>query len=131
MLYYEFHNHHEHNHHKYHYREHHHHEVSPLRGLLHIVILKVISETPLHGGEIQRKISEKFGLNVPKAMIYGILRRLEHHNLVTSKWVIEEGGPAKRVYYITDDGLEYLNKAIEKLEKVRSIIDKLLSKPKQ
>lgn len=130
MFYGEFHRHHEHNHHKHHH-EHHHHEVSPLRGLLHIAILKVISESPLHGGEIQRKISEKFDLDVPKAMIYGILRRLEHHNLVTSKWVIEEGGPAKRVYYITDEGLEYLSKAIEKLEKVRDIINKLLSKSKQ
>jgi len=118
MLYSEFH-------------DHHHHEVTPLRGLLHIVILKVISESPLHGSEIQRKISEKFGLDVSKAMIYGILRRLEHNNLVTSKWVIKGGGPAKRVYYITDEGLKYLSKSMEKLEKVRDIINKLLSKTKQ
>jgi len=128
MLYEEEHHPHTHHrHHHYHDDTHHHHTLSPLRGLLHLAILKVISEGPVHGGEIQRRINERFNLDISKAMIYGLLRRLEHHNLVVSRWVTEERGPAKRVYYITEEGLSYLNESIEKLKKVKSLIDMLTS----
>ncbi len=119
--------HHSHIHHHYHHGKGHHHVIPPLRGLLHLIILKTISEGPIHGGEIQRKINERFNLNISKAMIYGLLRRLEHHNLVVSQWITEEGGPAKRIYYITEEGLSYLNESLKELRKVKTIIDKLIS----
>lgn len=117
---------HRHGHHDHH---HHHGELHPphLRGLLHLAILKIVSEKPMHGGEIQRRIGERFGLNVPKAMVYGLLRRLERHGFVVSKWVTDEEGPARRIYYVTEEGLEYLSKSIERLKEVREIIDKLIS----
>ena len=56
-----------------------------------------------------------------------LLRRLERHNLVISKWVTEGGGPAKRIYYITEEGLTYLSESIEKLRRVKLLIDMLIS----
>ena len=102
--------------------------VAPhFRGLLHLAILKIVSEKPMHGGEIQRRIRERFGLDVPRAMVYGLLRRMERHGFVVSKWVTGEEGPAKRVYYVTEEGLEYLKRSIERLKEVRKLIDTLIS----
>jgi len=126
-MFYEEEHYHTHGHHHHHHHDEYHHTLSPLRGLLHLAILKVISEGPIHGGEIQRRINERFNLNISKAMIYGLLRRLEHHNLVISKWITEGGGPAKRIYYITEEGLTYLSESIEKLRRVKPLIDMLIS----
>lgn len=44
-----------------------------------------------------------------------------------SKWDVEGSGPARRVYKITEEGLEYLNNALERLGRVRDVMDKLVS----
>lgn len=59
--------------------------------------------------------------------LYTLLRRMEHHGLVSSEWVETEGGPDKRVYRITPEGTEFLRSGIESLLKRKYIIDELAS----
>ena len=99
---------------------------TPIRGLLHILILKILKESQIHGGEIYRQLKDKYDVDAPKPIIYGVLRRMEKLGFLTSKWDIEEGGPAKRIYLITEEGLDYLEWAIENLKKIKEIIDKLI-----
>jgi len=99
----------------------------PIKGLLHLIILNLIKDKTVHGAEIYRTLKEKFKIEVPKPIIYGLLRRMEYFGFLISKWDIESGGPAKRMYKITEEGLEYLKESIENLKKIKSVIDNLLS----
>lgn len=117
-----------------HYKHHIHHEAHhmifskiPIRGLLHILILEILREKPIHGGEIYRQLKEKYGIDVPKPIIYGVLRRMEKNGLLLSKWNIKEEGPATRIYIITEEGINYLERVLGKLKKIRDIIDKILT----
>ncbi|MEM2740077.1 MAG: PadR family transcriptional regulator [Candidatus Bathyarchaeia archaeon] len=101
--------------------------LGPIRGLLHVAILKLVKEKPMHGSEIHSLLKEKYELDVPKPLVYGLLRRLEMHGLLHSRWDTESGGPAKRIYTITDEGLEYLEHMLKKINKVKTMIDRLLS----
>jgi DNA-binding PadR family transcriptional regulator len=97
----------------------------PLRGLLPIAVLGLIKDKPAHGGEIFQSLQEKLGIEAPRPVIYMLLRRLERTGLMVSSWDIQESGPAKRRYTITEDGLEYLNVGLESLKKVSHIINQL------
>lgn len=44
----------------------------------------------------------------PPGMIYRHLRQMEEDNLVRSQWETQEAGAAKRIYTITEEGLEVL-----------------------
>ena len=96
-----------------------------LRGLLPMAALSLIKDKPAHGGEIYQSLKEKYDIEAPRAVVYVMLRGLERHGLMVSKWDIEESGPAKRRYTITEEGLEYLNLGLERLKKAGKIISQL------
>jgi len=99
----------------------------PLKGLLHMAILSVVRSKPTHGGEIQQTLKDKFDIDVPKPLVYGLLRIMEHQGLLTSTWEIKESGPAKRVYTITEEGLDYLTMTLDRLKKARDIIERIIA----
>ncbi|MCC6022943.1 MAG: PadR family transcriptional regulator [Desulfurococcaceae archaeon] len=99
----------------------------PLRGLLNLAILCLIRSRSAHGAEIHRLLKERFGIDVPKPVVYGLLRRLEYLGFVASKWDVEGGGPARRVYIITEEGLEYLDNSLKTLRDARRVIDLILA----
>ena len=104
----------------------HHHKPTPIRGLTHTLILKTLKEKSASGSEIHEKITSQYEMEIPKPMIYMILRRMERMGLVTSKWEIRESGPAKRVYTITEEGLDILEREIEQIKKLKEIAEKIL-----
>jgi PadR family transcriptional regulator PadR len=102
------------------------HTDAPLRGLLHVAILDLIKDKSVHGGEVYQNLKEKFEIDAPRGIIYALLRRLEGHGLVVSDWDIQKTGPARRVYYITDDGLRYMEAFLERLRRASRMIHILL-----
>jgi DNA-binding PadR family transcriptional regulator len=100
---------------------------TPIRGLLHLSILNLVKNGPVYGAEIYRGLKEKYNIEAPKAIIYGLLRRMEYAGFLASAWDVEGGGPARRKYTITDEGLDYLKDALENLRKVKGLIDILLA----
>jgi PadR family transcriptional regulator PadR len=99
---------------------------APLRGLLHIAIIYLIKDKPVHGGEIYQTLKEKFQIDVPRGMIYALLRKMEGDSLLVSNWDIQETGPARRIYHITEEGLEYQKSSFERLRNASRMIDILL-----
>ena len=99
----------------------------PLRGLLRLAILCIVKQKPTYGSEIHRELKERFKIDVPKALVYTLLRRMEKRGLVTSTWDIRESGPARRVYRITEEGLDNLLKATRKLKEAIPIIEAIVS----
>ena len=102
------------------------HTDAPLKGLLHIAIIDLIKDKPTHGGEIYQAIKEKFKIDAPRGIIYALLRRMEDDSLIISNWNIQESGPARRIYHITEDGLEYLKCSLERLRRAGQMIHILL-----
>jgi len=103
----------------------------PVRGLLHLSILSLIKNGSIYGAEIYRALREKYNVDVPKALIYGLLRRMEHAGFLVSSWDVEGGGPARRKYKITEEGLDYLKDSLENLRRVKNLIDLLLTGDKE
>ena len=102
------------------------HSEAPLRGILRIAIIDLIKDKSTHGGEIYQSLKEKFRIDTPRGIIYTLLRRMEGEGLIISNWDIQESGPARRIYRITEDGLEYVKSALERLRKSRKMINILL-----
>jgi len=102
------------------------HNEAPLKGILSIAIIDLIKDKSVHGGEIYQSLKEKFQIDTPRGIIYTILRRMESDGLIVSNWDIQESGPAKRIYRITEEGLEYLKISMEKLRRSRQLIMILL-----
>jgi len=75
------------------------------RGDLKFVILRLISEKPMHGYEVMQALEEESrGCYKPSpGSVYPTLQMLEDEGYVRSR---EEGG--KKIYEITDAGREYL-----------------------
>ncbi len=79
------------------------------------LILRILSERPMHGYEIMKRLSEELGgFYRPSAgAIYPILQRLEEEGYVKG-----EKQERRRVYSITPSGLRFLKEKEEEIEEV-------------
>jgi len=98
-----------------------------LKGILSIAIIDIIKDKSVHGGEIYQSLKEKFKIDTPRGIIYALLRKMEGDGLLVSNWDIPESGAARRIYHITEEGLEYLKYAMDRLRRSREIIMILLA----
>ncbi|WP_440059381.1 PadR family transcriptional regulator [Thermogladius sp. 4427co] len=79
-----------------------------LRGMLGVIVLKTLSETPLHGYAIMSKIEEKYGFKPSPGALYPLLKKMVREGLVS----VEEkrvGDRIVKVYSLTDKGRAFLN----------------------
>jgi DNA-binding PadR family transcriptional regulator len=92
---------------------------------------------PKHGYEIISGFMETFKdlaqdfTSSEMGAFYKIMRLFEMEGLVTSSWEISESGPARRIYTITDKGIEELKNLEERLMYSKSIIETLLNMIKE
>jgi DNA-binding PadR family transcriptional regulator len=78
---------------------------------LDVAILTLINATPTYGYDLRAALPALgFPFFVRAAPIYDSLKRLEQDGLVTRHWEIQEAGPARVVYTITEDGIAYLQR---------------------
>ena len=100
---------------------------TPFRGLLHLLVLKILSKEPLRGVDVRNKLKEEIGLDVPASAVYTILSMLEERGFITSSWEVDEKGPARKIYRVTEEGLDYFNEALTRLREYRRMVEYLLS----
>jgi len=98
-----------------------------LRGVMHIAILSLLKGRDSHGSDLYQSLKDRFGMEAAKPVVYMALRRMERHGLLVSHWDMEDSGPAKRVYKITEDGIDYLNESIGELKKTAEIIERMIA----
>ncbi len=63
--------------------------------------------------------------------LYRILRGLEEEGIVTSEWLADVPGPAKRVYRLTDSGRRLLDRWAEALRETQGVMTTFLSRYEQ
>ncbi len=59
-----------------------------------------------------------------------MLRSLEEEGYVCSTWDTQNAGPARRVYELTDQGLEFLHAWAVTIDQTRQSLDRFLSEYK-
>ncbi len=86
-----------------------------LKSMARIHCLSLINRGYRHGYDIIKHIKEKSDIEVSAGMLYPVLQWLEENNYVKGVWKYEEGKPGRKEYELTDDGLELLKIARERL----------------
>ena len=78
------------------------------KNLMIPVLLLSLRNWNLHGYKLIQELS-RFGFSsVDQGNVYRTLRQLEKDDMVKSEWDTTTGGPAKRIYSITEAGEAYL-----------------------
>jgi poly-beta-hydroxybutyrate-responsive repressor len=87
------------------------------------VLLLMLREWSSYGYELMEKMST-FGLAAMNpGTFYRTLRQMEKEGMVSSSWDTSEGGPARRVYSITEAGEAYLKYWAESLDQYQRMMD--------
>ena len=98
-----------------------------LRGFIQPRLLLQLAQKPAHGYELMDVISQGGEPSTDPGSLYRILRSMEEDCLVTSNWDTSGGGAARRIYQITDQGLDHLHAWIVNIRKTRQWLDGFLA----
>ena len=84
-------------------------------GIIHNLILWIISREDIHGYGIMKKLNEFFSfedskcdITVNSSKIYPILSRMEKNGFIVGEWKINENNKRVKFYSITEDGEIFL-----------------------
>ena len=85
-------------------------------GIIHNLILWIISKESIHGYGIMKRLNEFFSfenskceINVNSSKVYPILSKMEENGLIVGDWKVNENNKSVKFYSITDDGKDFLN----------------------
>ena len=85
--------------------------------------LVILLKEPSHGYRLMERFEEfGFGPTNP-GTFYRTLRHLENESLCKSEWETSHGGPACRVYSVTEVGEEYLAAWAEQFKSYQEVMD--------
>lgn len=90
-------------------------------------LLLELAKKSAHGYELIEHLSEEGGNPPDPGNFYRVLRGLEEEGLVCSKWDTENPGPARRVYELTDQGLDFLHAWAVTIQQTRQGLERFLS----
>lgn len=101
------------------------------KGLLELVILKLLNDEDLYGYSLIQKVKEKSNnfLDIKDGTLYPILYRLEDSNMIESYWEqIDTTRSKPRKYYkITDNGKTGLNDMLNEYLEISKGINLILN----
>ena len=82
------------------------------KGDLEALILAVLSDHALHGYEISKRIRSQSQevLKYGEGQLYPALHKLEEAGHIEAEWMLQDGKPDRKVYSITSNGREELEK---------------------
>jgi len=72
-------------------------------------LLLELAKEPTHGYDLLEHLSQEGDVAPDPGNFYRMLRSLEKDGLACSTWETQNAGPARRVYELTDQGLEFLH----------------------
>lgn len=90
------------------------------KGVLELCVLSLLQKGDRYGYEISERLSET--IDIADGTVYPILRKLKSDGLVTTYLQEESGGPPRKYYSLTQEGLEtYKNDRAEYLDFARAV----------
>ncbi len=101
-------------------------EARPKNWLVPVILLS-LREWNSYGYELMERASN-FGFEAMNpGTLYRTLRQMEKDGIVESTWETSKGGPARRMYTITDSGMTYLDFWAKSLEQYQRTMDTFFS----
>ncbi|MGC8836982.1 MAG: helix-turn-helix transcriptional regulator [Anaerolineae bacterium] len=91
-------------------------------------LLLLLAQRRAHGYELMERLGQDD--DSPAAdpgLLYRTLRQMEQEGLVRSTWDTAKPGPARRVYEITEEGLEHLHVWAINIRRTRARLDHFLA----
>src|SRR5215217_6827556 len=94
------------------------------RNWLTPVTLVLLKEESSYGYELMERLEEEFGFEqISAGSLYRTLRQTEKEGLSKSEWDTSEGGAARRMYSMTEDGESYLAAWARACEQYQNVMD--------
>ncbi len=101
--------------------------VKPIRSWLTPYLLLLLRSWETHGYDLIQKLS-LFGFpTVDQGTVYRTLRQLEKEGFITSAWDAADGGPARRLYSITEAGEQFLKQWANALGEYNRMLESFFS----
>ncbi|MFO8036475.1 MAG: helix-turn-helix transcriptional regulator [Anaerolineales bacterium] len=97
-----------------------------LRGFVRPRLLLQLAKEPSHGYELLEVLGEKDLPTPDPSTLYRALNQFEEEGLVSSSWDTQGGGPARRVYQLTNEGMEHLRGWVINIQRTRDQLDEFL-----
>ena len=89
--------------------------------------LLLLCQGPSHGYELMERLAQDDEIpGVDPGLLYRTLRQMEEAGLLRSAWETEGRGPARRVYEISEEGLDHLRAWAVTMRQTRRRLDRLL-----
>ncbi len=100
-----------------------------LQGTLDLLILRTLSEGPMHGWGISLRIQEvsKDVLQVNQGSLYPALHRLEQQGLIDAEWGNSENNRQAKFYQLTRDGRKQLAEETRTWERISTAVARVLA----
>ncbi len=100
-----------------------------LQGTLDMLVLKLLSQQPLHGLAIKQRLqtSSSEVLDVGDSALYPALQKLLDMGHVRASWVVTDNGRRAKSYSITAQGRIRLRHEIASWERLSSAISSIVS----
>ena len=93
------------------------------RGLLELVVLKIISKHKVYAADILEKLSNT-DFATQDGTLYPMLSRLKREGSVEYEWAESEAGPPRKYYSLTGHGKEQLLALIKYWKDLDLVINK-------
>jgi PadR family transcriptional regulator PadR len=90
-------------------------------------LLLELAKKASHGYELIERLGQEGNAAPDPGNFYRILRSLEEDGMVCSTWDTQNTGPARRVYELTDQGLEFLHTWAVTIQQTQKSLDRFLS----
>jgi poly-beta-hydroxybutyrate-responsive repressor len=90
-------------------------------------LLLELAKKTSHGYELIERLSQEGNATPDPGNFYRMLRSLEEDGLVCSTWDTQNSGPARRVYELTDQGMEFLHAWAATIHQTHQSLSRFLS----
>jgi transcriptional regulator len=102
-----------------------------IKGTLDVLILKTLSEAPLHGYGVSRTLRDRTenDFDVEEGALYPALRRLEKRGYVESEWGVTDTGREAKFYRLTRAGRAELESSVDAWHRYVAAMARVLGSP--
>jgi PadR family transcriptional regulator, regulatory protein PadR len=90
-------------------------------------LLLELAQKTSHGYELIERLGQEGNATPDPGNFYRMLRSLEEDGLVCSTWDTQNSGPARRVYELTDQGMEFLHAWAATIHQTHQSLGRFLS----
>ncbi|MHB0856362.1 MAG: PadR family transcriptional regulator [Anaerolineae bacterium] len=99
-----------------------------VRGFLQSRVVLLLLQKPAHGYELIERLAKNADMpGADPGLLYRTLRQLENEGLLRSIWDTKGQGPARRLYEVTPEGVDFLHAWATRVKHIRQRLGEFLT----